>query len=242
VLDVEARRLAHTLTSYGVLTKVQLMQLCGAERWSRGRFSEALTRAVDHGLVRHLGYGLYAPQRRDLMATSKRREPENVLVAGQGRISSRDMGLSQPDYEHLLELRTGLRRFLSWSEQQAREAGLTPAQHQLLLAVQGHPDPSGPTIGQLADYLVLRHHSVVGLVDRAERDGLVERQPDATNKSAVRVTLTATGEAKLDALTEAHLQEIRHLAPTMRALWRALGEGDSRDGAARGGKTSRAQG
>jgi DNA-binding MarR family transcriptional regulator len=174
------------------------------------------------------------------IAGSEPRRPQNVTLADESQISSRDMGLAQPDYEHLLELRTGLRRFLGWSEQQARKAGLTPAKHQLLLAIQGHPDPAGPTIGQLADYLVLRHHSVVGLVDRAERDGLVKRQPDATNKSVVRVTLTPTGGAKLDALTEAHLQEIRHLAPTMRALWRALGDGDSLEGATRGGKVSRA--
>ena len=138
------------------------------------------------------------------------------------------MGLAQSDFEHLLELRTGLRRFLSWSEEQAKEAGLTPAKHQLLLAIQGHPDPAGPTIGELAEYLVLRHHSVVGLVDRAERDHLVKRTPDATNRSSVRVTLTAAAEAKLDALSEAHLQEIRHLAPTMRALWRAVDQAEDK--------------
>jgi DNA-binding MarR family transcriptional regulator len=136
------------------------------------------------------------------------------------------MALEQSDFERLLELRTGLRRFLHWSEEQAKAAGLTGAKHQLLLAVRGHPDPAGPTIGELADYLVLRHHSAVGLVDRAEKDGLVERNPDQVNKSAVRVTLTPLGRAKLDALAEAHLEEINHLAPTMRALWRALASAD----------------
>src|SRR5919197_228660 len=85
------------------------------------------------------------------------------------------MSLEQSDFEHLLELRTGLRRFMRWSEQQAQAAGLTPAKHQLLLAVKGHPDPAGPTIGEVADYLVLRHHSAVGLIDRAVSDGLVKR-------------------------------------------------------------------
>jgi DNA-binding MarR family transcriptional regulator len=130
--------------------------------------------------------------------------------------------LEQADFEHLLELRTGLRRFLRWSEQQAEAAGLTAAKHQLLLAIKGHRNPAGPTIGELADYLVLRHHSAVGLVDRAAADGLVERKPDAASKSVVRVTLTATGAAKLDALAEVHVQELAHLAPTMGALWRAL--------------------
>jgi DNA-binding MarR family transcriptional regulator len=136
--------------------------------------------------------------------------------------------LEQSDFEHLLELRTGLRRFIRWSDQQAQAAGLTPAKHQLLLAVKGHPDPSGPTIGEVADYLVLRHHSAVGLIDRAVKDGLVKRNKDRA-KGVVRVTLTRAGNDKLDALAEAHLEEISHLAPTMRTLWRALENGDGNE-------------
>jgi DNA-binding MarR family transcriptional regulator len=132
------------------------------------------------------------------------------------------MPLTQEDFTHLLELRTGLRRFLRWSEQQAKAAGLTPAKHQLLLAVRGHPNPAGPTVGEIADYLVLRHHSAVGLIDRAVADGLVARNPDPVNKSVVRITLTPSGVAKLEELAEAHMDEIAHLAPTMRALWRAI--------------------
>jgi DNA-binding MarR family transcriptional regulator len=151
------------------------------------------------------------------------------------------MALEQADFEHLLELRTGLRRFLRWSEEQAKAAGLTAAKHQLLLAIKGHPDPGGPTIGEIADYLVLRHHSAVGLIDRAEKDGLVKRTPDPGSRSIVRVTLTPAGEVKLDALAEAHVQEITHLAPTMRTLWRALenGDGSAPHPAARRRPTSR---
>jgi DNA-binding MarR family transcriptional regulator len=134
--------------------------------------------------------------------------------------------LEQADFEHLLELRTGLRRFLRWSEHQAKAAGLTPAKHQLLLAIRGHPSPAGPTVGEIADYLVLRHHSAVGLIDRAVADGLVKRGPDPHNRAVVRVTLTPSGGAKLDALTETHLQELAHLAPTMLALWEALEHAD----------------
>ena len=136
------------------------------------------------------------------------------------------MTLEQSDFEHLLQLRTGLRQFLRWSEQQAKAAGLTPAKHQLLLAIRGHPDAAGPTIGDVANYLVLRHHSAVELIDRAARDGLVKRTPDPVSKSVVRVTLTAAGAEKLDALAETHLQELAHLAPTMRVLWQALEQGD----------------
>ena len=85
------------------------------------------------------------------------------------------MQLSDRDYERLLEFRTALRQFMRWSEMQAEAAGITPAQHQLLLAVRGNPDPRGPRIGEVADALLLRHHSAVELVDRAEAAGLVRR-------------------------------------------------------------------
>jgi DNA-binding MarR family transcriptional regulator len=128
------------------------------------------------------------------------------------------------DYRRLLELRSGLRRFLHWSEQQARAAGLTPAQHQLLLAIRGHGhgDERGPTIGDVAGHLLLRHHSAVGLIDRAEAAGLVVRRPDPDNPSAVRLALTDQGSRQLEALSELHLEELEHLAPTMHALWDAL--------------------
>ena len=119
------------------------------------------------------------------------------------------------DYRRLLELRTGLRRFLRWSEHQAQAAGLTPAQHQLLLAIRGHADPRGPTVGDVAGYLLLRHHSAVGLVDRAEAAGLLTRGQDADNLSVVRLRLTDEGSRQLEALSEQHLEELAHLAPTM---------------------------
>jgi DNA-binding MarR family transcriptional regulator len=129
---------------------------------------------------------------------------------------------SDEDYRRLLELRTGLRRFLRWSEQHAEAAGLTPAQHQLLLAIRGHDDPRGPTVGDVAGYLMLRHHSAVGLVDRAEKAGLITRAQDPDNLSVVRLGLTAQGARQLEALSEQHLVELAHLAPTMHALWDAL--------------------
>ncbi len=133
------------------------------------------------------------------------------------------------DYRRLLELRTGLRRFLRWSDRQAQAAGLTPAQHQLLLAIRGHPDPRGPTVGDVAAYLLLRHHSAVGLLDRAETAGLLTRSQDPGNLSAVRVRLTEKGSRQLEALSELHLEELAHLAPTMHALWDALEHANSCD-------------
>jgi DNA-binding MarR family transcriptional regulator len=127
-------------------------------------------------------------------------------------------GLSRRDYENLLMFRTGLRRFMHWSETQARAVGLTPAQHQLLVAIKGHLDSRGPTISELAGYLLLRHHSVVELVDRAVAVGVVERQGDADDGRVTRVTLTGEGEAKLSRLTPAHLNELRTLAPVLNRL------------------------
>ncbi|MBS1879057.1 MAG: winged helix-turn-helix transcriptional regulator [Actinobacteria bacterium] len=124
-------------------------------------------------------------------------------------------GLPQADYERLLVFRTALRQFLRWSEGEAKAAGLTPAQHQLLLAVRGHPGPAGPTIGELSRYLVLRHHSVVELVDRASAAGLVRRRREDEDHRVVRVELTADGEERIEGLSRLHLEELRRLAPML---------------------------
>ncbi len=126
------------------------------------------------------------------------------------------------DYERLLEFRTSLRRFLHWSEQQARAQNLTPTQHQLLLAIRGHPGPVAPSIGDVARYLLLQHHSAVGLVDRAEAAGLVRRERDPEHRSTVRLSLTEDGAERLSALAELHLQEVPRLADTMRSLFADL--------------------
>jgi DNA-binding MarR family transcriptional regulator len=139
------------------------------------------------------------------------------------------------DFERLLRLRTGLRHFLHWSEEQARAAGITPAQHQLLLAVRGHPGPQAPNVGEIAEYLALRHHSAVELIDRAAAAGLVQRRADEGNRSVVHVQLTPLGAEKLEALSATHLRELRQLAPTMRALWSALERSDALRDGARGG-------
>ena len=131
-------------------------------------------------------------------------------------------GLSDSDYQRLLEFRDGLRRFLRFSEDQATAVGLTPAQHQLLLAIRGHPDTEGPTISEVVDHLLLRHHSVVGLVDRAEAAGLVRRSSDPHDGRVVRLGVTRLGERRLEELTAPHLEELRRLTPRLRALWADL--------------------
>lgn len=126
--------------------------------------------------------------------------------------------LTRGDFENLLTFRTSLRRFLHWSQTQARAAGLTPAQHQLLVAIKGHPGEQEPTIGDLAGYLLLRHHSAVELVDRAAAARLVERLSDAEDGRVTRVRLTADGQARLSKLAPAHLDELRNLAPALDQL------------------------
>jgi DNA-binding MarR family transcriptional regulator len=126
--------------------------------------------------------------------------------------------MSASDFQNLLAFRTSLRRFLHWSQTQARAVGLTPAQHQLLVAIKGHPGDQDPTISELAEYLLLRHHSVVELVDRAATAGVVERSRDPVDGRLTRVALTSDGQARLNRLGPAHVDELRNLAPVLDQL------------------------
>ena len=134
--------------------------------------------------------------------------------------------LSQDDYATLLGFRTKLRRYLRWSEDQARSAGITPAQHQLLLAVKGLSADRPPAVGDLADCLLLRHHSAVELIDRAEQAGLVRRVRDLDDGRLTRVRLTDIGDRILGELTILHLSELRSLAPVLRHLTAEMGGSD----------------
>ncbi len=126
--------------------------------------------------------------------------------------------VTRRDYERLLEFRVALRRFQRWSEDQAQAAGLTHVQHQLLVAIKGHPGSQAPTVGDLANYLLLRSHSTGELVDRAEAAGLVERVQDASDGRVVRVRLTKTGDRIVQRLTRAHLEHLHELAAALDEL------------------------
>ena len=123
--------------------------------------------------------------------------------------------LTQQDFERLLEFRVTLRRFQRWSEDQAQAAGLTHVQHQLLVAIKGHPGGEPPAVGDLAGYLLLRPHSTVELVDRAELAGLVQRTRDPADGRVVRVRLTPEGDQILQQLTRAHLERLHELAAVL---------------------------
>ncbi len=135
---------------------------------------------------------------------------------------ARDLG--KGDFETLAEFRYLLRQFGAFSAAAARQAGLTAQQHQALLAIKGFPGREQVTIGELAERLSLKHHSVVGLVDRLMGRGLIQRRHDEEDRRKVRVELTPKAEALLLELTRAHRDELRRLAPLLNGLLRNLQE------------------
>lgn len=120
--------------------------------------------------------------------------------------------LSEDEYRALAELRYRIRRFLHFSEDAARAAGLEPHQHQLLLAVRGMPESKRPTIGDLAERLQLAHNSTQELIRRTEQKGLIATTRDASDKRQVLVELTESGRSALRELSVAHRDELRSQA------------------------------
>lgn len=126
------------------------------------------------------------------------------------------------DYARLLRLRTRLRQFEHWSAAQAASMGLTASQHQLLLAIRGHGDPAGPTIGDVAGYLLVRHNSAVELVNRTQELGFIDRFRDDIDHRVVRLELTDEGRKRLNALSADHVEELALLADVVDELRETL--------------------
>ncbi|GLG02323.1 MarR family transcriptional regulator [Alicyclobacillus hesperidum subsp. aegles] len=118
---------------------------------------------------------------------------------------------SKQEYVQLAEFRYRLRKFMHFSEEAARSVGITPQQHQLLLAVAGFPERDFATPTELAERLQLRHHSCLGLIQRCEQLGLVERERNPADKRSVLIHLTPAGKQLLDKLTVLHLSELGRL-------------------------------
>ncbi len=125
---------------------------------------------------------------------------------------------SKNDYETLAEFRYALRRFLRFSENAAGKAGLTLQQHQALLFIIGHPGREQITIGALAERLQIRHHSAVGLVNRLEDQGLVERMLNEEDRRQVFIGLTGKGVSVLESLASIHREELRVMGPQLCTL------------------------
>jgi DNA-binding MarR family transcriptional regulator len=137
-------------------------------------------------------------------------------IAAQGRSrEAKEAARANGVVRSLAQFRYALRRFLRFSENAARACGVTPQQHQLLLGIQGFSGRGHASVRELAEFLQERHHSVVGLVERAEQSRLVRRAHDAADRRVVNVTLTAKGRGILLRLTRMHYEEARRL----RGLW-----------------------
>ena len=141
------------------------------------------------------------------------------VVSGPGQLAA-------GDYRALAEFRYQIRRFLRFSEQAARSAGLEPQQYQLLLALKGLPNESRRRIGEVAERLQIQHHSTVELVDRLARRGLVRRRRSEQDRREVLLELTARGEKILQELALHHRSELRESGPALIAALRKALRGD----------------
>lgn len=112
--------------------------------------------------------------------------------------------------QNLARFRYNLRRFLRFSEKAARECGVTPQQHQMMLGIAGFTGRGSATVSELAEFLQEQHNSVVGLVERAVSRGLVRRDHDAVDRRLAVVSLTEQGKQILVRLSELHQEELRH--------------------------------
>jgi DNA-binding MarR family transcriptional regulator len=133
--------------------------------------------------------------------------------------------LNLPDYQALAEFRYQIRRFLHFSEEAVKAAGLERGQYQLMLAMKGLPLAVRPRVAELADRLQIRHHSAVELLNRLEARGFVRRERAQNDRREVLLTLTPKGEKVLGELALHHHNELRTAAPTLvRALRRVMRE------------------
>ncbi|HTI68987.1 MAG TPA: MarR family transcriptional regulator [Candidatus Limnocylindria bacterium] len=137
-------------------------------------------------------------------------------------MSDKSLQVTQQQYETLASFRYALRRFLRFSEEAAHAIGLTPQQHQALLAIKGYPEGHPVSVGDLAERLQIQHHSAVGLVDRLVAEDLVGRQPGRSDKRQVEISLTTRGEELLGSLASAHQEQLHQVGPELIELLQRL--------------------
>ena len=125
---------------------------------------------------------------------------------------------SDANYAALAEFRYALRKFLAFSESAAKQVGLTSQQHQALLALKGFAQDGTLSVGDLAERLLIRHHSAVELVDRLAKLDLVERSADPADGRRALIRMTETGETRLRELSSIHVQELRSIGPALAAM------------------------
>lgn len=129
-----------------------------------------------------------------------------------------DAPITKAEFESIAAFRYAIRRFLRFSEQAARREGITPQQHQLLLAIKGFPGREYASVTELADRLQMRQHSMVGLIDRTELQHLVRREHGTEDRRQVFIYLTREGEEKLQKLSMQHRHELRTMREAVVAV------------------------
>ena len=122
------------------------------------------------------------------------------------------MGIKKSQYVALAEFRCGLRKFLMRSEILAKEEGLTPQQHQLLLVIQGQRNRDWASIRTISEALLLEHHSVVQLVDRSIEKGIVTKKRSPNDRRVAQIEVTELGLEKLERLATSHIKELKLLS------------------------------
>jgi DNA-binding MarR family transcriptional regulator len=146
------------------------------------------------------------------MAPSGRSKRRPATAATNGAPIIRNLAV---DYEALARFRHELRRFQAFSKTAASKSGLTAQQHQALLAVRGFSTKGPVSIGDLARYLIIRHHTAVELVDRMTKLRVLSRSVDGADGRRVLLELTKEGERRLKRLSKIHLEEVRAIGPTL---------------------------
>lgn len=148
------------------------------------------------------------------MVSSKRKRGRPVK-AHESDASKNPDSSDSVDYETLAQFRYELRKFQAFSKVAASKAGLTPQQHQALLAIRGFSSREPVSVGKLAEFLLIRHHTAVELMDRMTKLGLLSRIVDEADGRRVLVNLTKEGERRLQRLSKTHLEELRAIGPML---------------------------
>lgn len=157
-------------------------------------------------------------RRRLLLQSKRKKQPKAPAV----RRGTKNASARAVDYKALARFRYQLRRFLSFSEDAAQKAGLTPQQHQALLAIKGFSSPDPISVGELAQFLLIRHHTAVELMDRMARLGLLKRVVDDSDSRRVLLKLTSKGELRLRTLSKIHFEELRSASPALSRILRSF--------------------
>jgi len=133
--------------------------------------------------------------------------------------AEREFNLTTRDYARLAAFRHALRKFLRFSEEAAAEAGLTMQHYHAMLVVRACSDDKHVTINDLAQQLLIKHNSAVGLVDRLANEGLVVRRPSIVDRRKVELRLSPLGRRLLARLASMHRKELQRIGPIMKQFF-----------------------